>query len=243
MCDPQILLLAWVSVLPALLGPDALLRGADAPWHVLEEGVLHVRAVVQERDAQSTESVLDVYVRGVDHTLCVFREGPLTGRRILTVRDRVWLILPHTTHPIRISANQRLLGGASITDVARLRLADDFSATRDPEVERIDGVACHTLRLKARSPRAAYSSGTLWVGTADGLARRARLSLPSGMEAKELRFLAYGDDAGRPVLRRLEIHHLLAAERGAVTTLEFLGYDSRAVALEWFDPQRARELP
>ncbi len=251
MYEPQGWLLAWASLLPVLLAPsappvaesDVLLRGADAPRHVLDEGVLHVRALVQQGDAPSTETTLDVYVRGDDHALCVFRAGPLAGRRILTVRDRVWLILPHTTHPIRISANQRLFGGASITDVTRLRFAEEFRATLDPEVDSVDGVVCHVLRLRARSSRAAYASGTLWVGTADGLARRARLSLPSGKEAKEMRFVAYDDYHGKPVLRRLEIHHLLPTERGTVTTLDFLGYDSRAVAPEWFDPQRARELP
>ena len=58
-----------------------------------------------------------------------------------------------------------------------------------------------------------------------------------------MRFVAYDSVRGRPVLRRLEIHHLLPAERGTVTTLEFLSYDTQAVAPEWFDPERARDVP
>ena len=74
------------------------------------------------------------------------------------------------------------------------------------------------------------------------LPRRAVLSLPSGKEAKELRFVAYAEDRGKTVLQRLEIHHLLPSERGMVTTLEFLGYDAQSLPANLFDPERAREL-
>jgi len=224
--------------------PEAVLQAADAPRHVLDEGVMRIRATVRQDDGTpAMETILDVYVRGQDEALCAFRTGAQEGRKILMVGDRVWLILPKTTHPIRVSPNQRLFGGASIGDVARLRFADEFTATPLGTEESVDGVACLVVGLAGRTRRAAYGSGTLWVGKEDGLPRRAVLALPSGKEAKELRFVAYAEDHGRTVLRRLEIHHLLAAERGMVTTLEFLGYDAETLPADFFDPERARELP
>jgi outer membrane lipoprotein-sorting protein len=218
----------------------ALLEFADETLHGLDQGVIHIRATV-EREGEATVSVLDVYVRSTDDALCVFREGPLAGRMILSVGDRVWLFVPNTTHPIRISASQRLLGGASVADVARLRFADEFAPELLEERKEIDGVPCRALALEARTPRAPYGSGTLWLGVADALPRRAILTLPSGKPAKELRFTAYEKERGVMVLRRMEIEHLLAAEAGTRTTLELLSYEPRQLDEQLFDPKRVRE--
>jgi hypothetical protein len=222
-------------------GADALLSQADAPRHALAEGVIRVRTTVAD-ERESSRTALDVYVREPAEVLCVFRDGPLAGRRILVVSDRVWLYVPGTRHPVRISPNQRLLGGASIADVARLRFADEFVVTSVGDDEVVDGLPCRTLALAGRSRRSAYASGTLWLARADGLPRRAVLVLPSGKPAKDLHFTDYAVENGKTVLRRLEVHHLLAAERGTTTTIELLSYEPRALAPELFDPQKARTV-
>jgi len=222
-------------------GSDALLRAADGPRHVLEEGVIHIRATVQHVE-ESTRTGLDVYVRSPDRALCVFRDGKLEGRKILMNGDRVWLLLPDTTHAIRVSPNQRLFGGASIGDVARLRFADEFTVSSRSDEEAVDGVPCDVVTLSGRR-RAPYRSGTLWLGKEDGLPRRAVLSLPSGKAAKDLRFTDYGEENGKTVLRRLEIHHLLPSEKGMVTTLEFSGYEPGTLPENLFDPKHARDFP
>lgn len=245
-----------MSSLPALLlaanlaraggdgtAAEALLEAADAARLTLQEGVMQLRVVVVGQDGKPAESALDVYVKGSDRVLCVFREGPAKGRKILVVGDRVWLLVPGTVHPIPISASHRLWGGASVADVARLRFAEDFSATIRPGEETVDQVPCHVLELKRRTPRAPYASGTLWIGRDDRLPRKTRLALGSGKQAKEIRFTAYGADDGQRVLRRMEIDHLLPSERGMVTSLEFVRYERRPLASDLFDPVRARELP
>src|SRR6185369_2643635 len=108
-------------------------------------------------------------------TLAVFRSGPLAGRRILDAGGRTWLIVPGAKRPIPVSASQRLMGGASIGDLARLRFADDFTAAARPEQEPIESVPCRVLDLVARRAGAPYGGGALWVGAADSLPRLARL--------------------------------------------------------------------
>ena len=226
---------------PPASSAESLLEVADASLHALDEGVIRIRATV-EREGQATDSVLDVYVRAPHDALCVFREGSLAGRMILTVGDRVWLFVPGTTHAIRITANQRLLGGASVADVSRLRFADEFAPTLVAGEQAIDGVPCRALDLAARTRRAPYGSGKLWLGVADGLPRRALLALPSGKPAKELRFLAYATEGGKTVLRRVEIRHLLPAESGMRTALELLAYEPRPLDEQLFDPKHVREV-
>lgn len=226
-------------------GPEELLRKADAARHALAEGVMRIRVVVRERDELPVESELDVYVQGAARILCVFRTGKFQDRRILIREDlgKVWLLAPGTSRAIPITANQILLGGASIADVARRRLLGHYDAVMSPEPERVDGVVCRVLDLTARSRKTTYASAVWWIGESDGLPRKARLSLQSGKVAKEIRFLEYDEDERGPRLRLMEIDHLLRKERGMVTTLEFLDYRDRELDRQIFDVDGARRLP
>ncbi|HZN04873.1 MAG TPA: outer membrane lipoprotein-sorting protein [Candidatus Polarisedimenticolia bacterium] len=221
--------------------PEALLRAADAPRRVIDEGAIRIRATVAGPGAAPVVSDLEVLVRGVDQVLCIFRAGPFAGRRILSLRDKVWLIFPGTSRPVPVSASQRLVGGASIADVARLRFAADFDATLRPEREDSDGVPCLVLDLKARDRKVPYASGVLWSGAADRLPRRALFRLRSGLDAKEVRFERYERTARGLELRREEIVHLLPNERGLTTTLDYLGAEARPIDPALFTPDHAHD--
>jgi len=225
--------------------PYDLLRQADAARHALTEGVMRVRALVRERDQPPVESELDVYVQGEDRVLCVFRTGKFQDRRILIREDlgKVWLLAPGTSRAIPITANQTLLGGASIADVARRQLSGHYDAVLRPEPDLVDGVVCRVLDLVARSPKTTYAFAVWWIGERDGLPRKALLSLRSGKESKEIRFLEYDANESGPRLRRMEIDHLLRMERGMVTTLEILDYEDRALDSRIFDREGARQIP
>jgi len=243
--------LLLLAVLPGLAqeaaepDPDELLRQADAARHALAEGKMRIRVVVREPDRPPVESELDVYVQGAGRVLCVFRTGKLQDRRILIREDlgKVWLLAPGTSRAIPITANQILLGGASIADVAQRRLLGHYDAVMRPEPELVDGVACRVLDLVARSRKTTYASAVWWIGESDGLPRKARLSLRSGKESKEIRFLEYDENEGGPRLLRMEIDHLLRKESGMVTSLEFLDYQDRALDRQIFDVEGARRLP
>jgi hypothetical protein len=227
------------------LEPDELLRRADAARHALAEGILRIRVVVREPDQPPVESELDVYIQGAASILCVFRTGKFQDRKVLIREDlgKVWLLAPGTSRAIPITANQILVGGASIADIARRRLFGAYDAVMRPEPDLVDGAACRVLDLTARSRKTTYASAVWWIGESDGLPRKARLSLRSGKESKEIRFLEYDENAGRPRLLRMEIDHLLRKERGMVTTLEFLDYQERALDSRIFEPEGARRLP
>lgn len=219
----------------------ALLRAADAPRRLISEGSIRLRVTVRDPEAEPVASEMEVLVQGEDRALCLFHGGPLAGRRILAVGDKAWLLVPGTAHPIPVSAGQRLVGGASIADVARLGFASSFDATLRPDPDRIDGRPCSVLDLVARSRKAPYASGVLWVGRDDGLPRRALLRLKSGKDAKEMRFDSFGRERGHPALRRLTIIHLLPSEKDWRTTIEYLSSTNRRLDPAWFTPEHARE--
>jgi hypothetical protein len=238
---------AALVLLAAAKGPGAapsardLLAAADAPRRLIEEGSIRVRATVVEPGTDPVVSELEVLVKGEDQSLCLFREGPLAGRRILAKGDKVWILFPGTARPVAVSASQRLIGGASIADVARLRFQDAFEATLRPGEETDEGVRCLVLDLKARDRKVPYATGTLWIGAADRLPRRALFRLRSGLDAKEVRFAAYGKSKRGPALRREEILHLLPNEKGWRTTLEYLGEEAKPLDPALFTPEHAND--
>ena len=233
---------SWGGGPPA--DPAGMLRRADAPHDAFKEGVIRLRVVVSERGKRPVDNVLELFVKGSDASLCLFREGKQKGRRVLTVGDRVWLIVPGTSHPIPVSRSQRMMGAASFGDIARLRFADEYDATLRPGeqsvAEKGGETPCRVLDLKALRAGSAYPTAVLWTGRDDGLARRLRLSLASGKEAKEVLFTGYGD---KRRIATMEIRDLLAAGGENVTALVFLGYEQRELDPGIFDPEGARAVP
>ncbi len=229
---------------PPTLDPAELLKRADAPYEAFPEGVIRLRVLVNERGKKPVSSGLELFVKGTDHALLVFREGKQSGRKVLTSGDRVFLIVPGASRPIPVSKTQRLMGAASFGDIARLRFADEYEATLRPAEERIAGAAgetaCRVLELTAKRAGAAYPTAVLWVGREDGRARRLLLSLASGKDARDVAFTSY-DDEHR--IATMEIRDLLAAGGANVTSLVFENYARRPLDPSLFDPEGARAVP
>jgi hypothetical protein len=242
LCGAALATVAILRPLPARAAADAeaMLRAADASRHILQEGVIRVRALVRTNDAPPVRTDLEIYLKGKDHVRYVFLEGTQKGREVLFLGTRTWLIVPGSSRPIPVSPNQRLLGGASVVDLGRLHFSDEFVATVREGEETVDGVPCRVLDLKGRSRRSTYASGVLWMGEQDLLPRRARLALSSGKPSKELSFVEFGRENGKTVLRRMEVSHLLESEAGTTTTLEFLRYEPRTLPDTLFVAARTR---
>jgi hypothetical protein len=225
--------------------PAEILRRADAPHEAFSEGVIRLRVTVRERGKEPQTSDLEIFVKGADLSLVVFRGGKQEGRRILTQGDRVFLIVPNAARAVPVSKTQRLMGAASFGDIARLRFAEEYDATARPDDEIValpqGATPCRILDLTAKHKGSAYPKAVLAVGAYDGLPRRLRLMLTSGKAAKEVAFTAY-DEAHR--IARMEIRDLLGGEaRENVTELDFVSYEKRALDPEIFEPEGARALP
>ena len=238
--------LAWASALPGAppADPAAMLKRADAPHDAFPEGLIRMRVVVNERGKDPVATALDLFVKGTDTSLCVFREGKQKDRKILTVGDHVWLIVPGASRAIPVSKTQRLMGAASFGDIARLRFADEYEATlregESPVAEHGGETPCRVLDLAAKRAGAAYPTAVLWTGRDDGLARRLRLSLASGKEAKEVLFTGYGENLR---IKTMEIRDLLTNGGSSVTVLTFDRYEPRPLDAAIFTPEGARAVP
>ena len=181
----------------------------------------------------------DLYKKGEDRALVVFTAGKQKGRKILTVGEKFWILVPGASRPIPVTPNQRLMGGAALGDVAKLRFSREFEATLSPESDAVEGRPCDVLELKARSAGSSYGSGRLWVDRAEHLPRRAVLNLVSGKPSKEIDFERYGTVSGKTVLLSMAIRDLLAGSPAPVTRLDYSNYRVSKIDDSFFTPEGA----
>jgi outer membrane lipoprotein-sorting protein len=218
------------------------LQAVDEARNAFSEVLIRARAT-QREDGKVTGSVdFDIYAKGRERALIVFRGGKNEGRKVLTVGDRMWLIVPGAENPVPITPNQRLMGGASFGDVARIRFADDFTAKLRPGTEEVLGDACYVLDLTAVSKKAAYPSVVLWLDAAKKLPRKVLFRLPSGRDAREVLFTGFREVRGKMAVSEMEIRDLLGPNQNSVTTLDYLKFEPAKIDDGVFTPEGARAL-
>jgi outer membrane lipoprotein-sorting protein len=217
------------------------LQEVDAVRNAFPEAIITSRAVHMVNGKVAGTADFDVYRKGADRALLIFRGGKNSGRKVLTSGEKMWLIVPGARNAVPISANQRLLGGASFGDVARIRFSEDYSAALRGE-ETLDGVRCYVLDLTARSPRAPYPKLTLWLDRDKRLPRRVTFYLASGKPLRDVTFTKFREVAGKTTVAEMEIRELLGRESSGVTRLEYRDYRPATIDDRIFTPEGARGL-
>jgi len=241
-CAATFLLTGTLSA-PAAPGTDVgrWLADVDAVRLAFPEAIIAARATHVAGGAIAGSADFDVYRKAGGRVLLVFRGGKNGGRKVLTVGEKMWLIVPGARNPVPISANQRLLGGASFGDVARLSFAQDFTPILRG-TESVEGRPCHVVELTAKSARAPYPRVTLWLDQAERLPRQALFYLPSGKAVRRVNFTRFLTTLGKRVVGEMEIRELLGRESSAVTRLEYRDYRPAKIDDKIFTPEGARGL-
>jgi len=232
-------LLGRVSLAEAPGEVQSWLADVDRARNAFTEALITARAS-EVTDGKVTGSAdFQIYRKGADRGLIVFRGGKNDGRKILNVGDKIWLIVPGASRALPITPNQRLLGGASIGDVARVEFASGFQATVRPETEEVGGKRCRVLDLAAQSERAAYSRVVLWFDEKARLPCRLEFVLPSGKTAKDIAFTKFRQIAGKTVVAEMEVRDLLSGAPGVFTRLEYLDFRPATIDDKLFTPEGA----
>ena len=234
-------LLALAVSLPA--DPAALLQSADAPRAAFLHSIIDVRATISEKDKTDKLAEFELYVGGEDRQLVIFKDEKNRGRKFIINGDKTWLIAPNASRPVAITARQRLIGGASFADVARLRLSKDYSGELRDQAEACGEPpqSCRVMDIRATTKSAPYGSGVLWLDDR-GLVRRAEYALASGKSARAVHY-EYRDAGGQTTLGKAVIVDLLSGEQALTTTLEYLRYRKAPMPDALFDPEQALDTP
>ncbi|WP_306590373.1 outer membrane lipoprotein-sorting protein [Geothrix sp. 21YS21S-4] len=126
------------------------------------------------------------------------------GRSVLLRGDEMWLLVPGSTRPLKVTPQQRLLGAAAGGDVARSRFREDYAVT-DLADGTLEGRPCWRLELEARRPAVSHRQAVLWVAKEGSLPLKAEFRLASGRLARTVRFGPVVQAHGQPVLSKMEM--------------------------------------
>jgi len=216
----RLLLLVLLSL--PIFGNDAtdILRRSDAYRGALDSFSIDVELTSFEGRTSET-SKFRVYGKGADRSVVEFL-APASdkGRYVLMLRDAMWIYMPSSSRPIRISPMQRLMGQASNGDVARTSFNVDYDATSATQ----DGDSW-LLELAAKDPSMSYKRVRLWIDRASYEPRRADFYVASGKLLKRAHYKQFGSMAGRRVVTEVEIEDLLRS--GNRTVMRYANLTAR----------------
>jgi outer membrane lipoprotein-sorting protein len=200
-----------------------------------------VRTTIEnyDDDVLKDEGTFDVTIKGTNRTLVKFLNADVKGQYLLMVDDDMWIYMPNTRKPIRITPLQRLMGNASNGDVARTRYAQDYAATIERE-EVLSGTPCYVLDLRAKREGATYNRIEYWVAKGTNRPKRAEIYLTSGKHYKTIDFETYSEIYGRQLLTKMIITNRLRS--GSTTIMRYDSYGARELPDKYFNKDYLEKL-
>jgi hypothetical protein len=204
----------------------ALTIAADAIDDRILEAVDAVRAPgatfafdldVETTEGEDTRHVsFAVRVREMVKSLVIYKAPEEdAGKTLLMVGDNLWIHIPGSRQPIRISPRQRLLGPVSGADVARVVFRRDYRVTATKSSQGPSGPEL-ALTLEATTDGAAYQKIELTLDAATYRPREGDFFALSGKRLKTIRYDDYIPMAGASRPSRLTIVDHLVTGRTTV---------------------------
>jgi len=200
------LLLLLIAKDASAISPEEILRKIDEIRAPADTFVFDLKVTYKKENGEEAIQKLTVYVKEAEKSLVKFTYPPENkGRLLLMVGNNMWIYIPGTRAPIRISPQQRLLGQVSNGDVARVVYALDYKAKLLLE-EEIDKIEYLKLELIAKSNQAPYNKILLWAEKEGFKPRKAEFYAASGKLLKTAFYKGYTQVMGkeRPLILEID---------------------------------------
>ena len=214
-----------------------LLEKVDLVRAPADNFIFHIDAIGPEGD----EFVLQVRVREQVNSLVRYLAPPKAkGRALLFLGPNMWVYVPGSRRPLRISPQQQALGGVSSADIARVVYNLDYVLESVEEQDAVAGEQRLLLKLKRASRGAAYERIDLEVVGKEARPLRAVHYSLSNRALKTVYFEDYQFvlNRWRPLLLRI-VDHL---EGDAETVLRYREYAVEETPETWFQPTYLKRL-
>jgi outer membrane lipoprotein-sorting protein len=190
---------------PATPDAEALLKRSDTFRNGWPAYVVRVKITDFESGKPDEEHLYEVSQKGTDKTYVDFMSPREKGEHLLMLGDDMWVYLPDTSRPVRITPLERLTGDASNGDVARTNYAADYTPVY-LRTEKVGAEDCYVLDLTARRKGSTYQRILYWLRAADARPVKAEFYLTSGKHIKSATFDDYAPVDGRSQLRRMTLY-------------------------------------
>ena len=185
---------------------------------------------------------LSVRVNGRVKSLVRYVEPPRSaGRSLLFIEHNMWVYVPGTRQVLRISPQQRVLGGVASADIARMIFSLDYALASVEELAEEGGERRRRLALSRRSKGAAYARIDLLVAGDDARPLRADLfASAGGRHLKTTYFEGYREVLGRQRPTVLRVIDHVKGDRE--TVLEYSDFTLEDTPDAWFQPTYLKRL-
>jgi outer membrane lipoprotein-sorting protein len=221
------LLLFCCGLLVARVAPaqsvdaQALVERSDATRNGWSSYGVRVKISNYEAGKQDEEHLYQVSQKGTEKTHVEFLSPREKGQYLLMLGDDMWIYLPGTSRPVRITPLERLTGNTSNGDVARTHYAIDYDATY-LRTEKVEDTDCHVLDLKAKRKGSTYQRIEYWLRVQDARPVKAEFYLTSGKHIKSETFDEYQQVNGRTLIRRATICDWI--RKSSRSVMEYSGF-------------------
>lgn len=197
-----------------------------------EQFLIRTKLTSYEGNTMKESAVFDAYINGEDKSLVIEKEGKNKDMKILYVDEKMWVQLPSSRRPIRITPIQRLMGQASNGDVAKIGFKADYS------IENCDTVSlgdqrCYKLLLKAKRKTSTYHQINLYVLQESCKPIKAEFYLISGKHFKTAEFIEYGLFPGKLLLKKMVIYDELRTD--CKTIFEYTLIQEKKLPLRYYN--------
>jgi len=209
---------------PATPDAEALLKRSDTFRNGWASYVVRVKITDFESGRPDEEHLYEVSQKGSDKTYVNFMSPRDKGEHLLMLGDDMWVYLPDTSRPVRITPLERLSGDASNGDVARTNYAIDYNPVY-LRAEKVGTEDCYVLDLTAKRKGATYQRILYWLRVQDARPVRAEFYLTSGKHIKSATFDEYTQAGGKSILHRLTLYDEIRHNSHSV--LEYSGIAPR----------------
>lgn len=162
-----------------------------------------------------------VYIKPGRRSLILMRSPSEQGQKVLMLGDNFWLFVPDSQRPLRITANQKLLGEASTGDIAEMSWSEDYTGTIVGDTDcplptgaaiEVPGISkaknCINLDLHAARNGVTYARINLYLEKASHFPVKADLIMGSGKQAKEAWYVGKTENGRRQVAAMLLLDHI-----------------------------------
>ena len=199
-----------------------------------------VAITASEGGRPPTVNAFEVYVKGSDRAFVKFvAPARNVGRSLLYLDRDLWIYLPDAGKPVRIPLSQRLVGQVANGDIARTNYAADYTATL-VKSERVEGLDCYVLDLKARSKEITYSAIRYWVAKETFHPVKAEFYAGTGTLLKTGTFEEYKEFGGR--LRPARLTLVDAIRKDVKSTMDFRNLRIRELPDKYFNKNYMKTL-
>jgi len=211
----------------------SILEKVDAIRSPSDNFVFTVKLQSQTSSSEN-ESEFEVFVRNSTKSLVLYRQ-PIKqrGRALLLDGANMWIYIPGTSRPVRISPQQQLIGAVSNADVARVVFSLDYTAD-SIEKQRLDDLSALKLDLHARQNGVPYQRIHLWVAEKNLHPLRADFFSLSGKLIRTIKYSGYQSVLGKERPTILQISDAINPTIKA--TLSYSGFKIQNTPEEYYQP-------